>query len=297
MPAAALRAQVHRIDIHARRLADEVMAGHYRSVFRGQGLEFDALREYVEGDDPRAVDWSVTARKGRPFVKTYVDERELPVLFVVDGSASMAGRPGENTPRDVAAHTVALVAFNALRNADKVGLVTFGAGVRSYVPPKKGRSHALRLVRDCLSLPQTGRSADLARASRFAARTLRRRALVVVVSDFLEHDWALALAALSRQHDVVATRLLLPELDNPPRALVRARDPETGRMSWVDGRSARVRRAWDARVAAWRARTDRDLRRAQVDVLDVDLAAPCDLGALAVRWMAFFRSRQRRGGR
>ena len=155
---AALLKEVRRIGVQSSRLVDGVMAGSYSSVFRGQGLEFEEVREYVEGDDPRAVDWNVTARIGRPYVKTYVDERDLTVLFLLDLSASMTGGFGVWSARETAARVSACLAFSAIRNGDRVGLVAFSDRVETYVPPRKGVRHALRIVRDCLSLPAHGRA-------------------------------------------------------------------------------------------------------------------------------------------
>ena len=195
-------AEVRRIDVQTRRLVDDVMAGSYLSVFRGQGIEFDTVREYVEGDDPRAVDWNVTARVGRPFVKTYMDERELPVLFLLDLSASMESGSAVWTARQTAARVCACLALSATRNGDKVGLVAFSDHVESFVAPRKGVAHAWRVVRDCLALPARADGTDLAGALDFVGRVARRRAIVFVLSDFLADGWQRALAVCGRRHDL-----------------------------------------------------------------------------------------------
>ena len=164
---AELLAEVRRIEVQAKRLVASVMAGGYQSVFRGSGIEFDEVREYVEGDDPRAVDWNVTARVGRPFVKTFVDERELTVLFLADLSASMSTGFGYWSPRQMAARVCACMALSAVANNDRVGMIGFSGGVDEYVPARKGRGHALRVVRDCLALRGLSEVSDLAGESGF----------------------------------------------------------------------------------------------------------------------------------
>jgi uncharacterized protein (DUF58 family) len=311
-----LLAEVRRIDVQASRLVTDLMAGGYASVFRGAGIEFDRVREYEEGDDPRSVDWNVTARMGRPFVKTYVDERELTMLFLLDLSASMQGGFGPWSLRQMAARVCACLALAAVRNGDKVGLAAFSRPVERYVRPAKGAGHALRIVRDCLALPGTERGTDPRPALEFAARVVRRRAVVFVVSDFLGWDdgassasagtgaaprggWQDALAHCARRHDVIAVRLLPPELDADSLAaaagLLRVRDPETGETTVLDASDARVRRAFAARVGAWRDRTTDDLRRAKVDVMDVPLPRVPDRDAVARPILRFFAMRERRG--
>lgn len=289
--------EVQRIDLQSRRLVTDVMAGGYVSVFRGAGLEVDGVREYVDGDDPRTVDWNVTARMGRPFVKTYVDERDLTVLFLLDLSASMTGGFGIWSARQMAARVCACLALSATRNNDKVGLIAFSEGVDAYVSPGKGIGHALRIVRDCLALP--GRSVGTAPASalEFAARTVRRRAILFLVSDFLSDGWQQALALCARRHDVIAVRLLLPELAQPEAGLVRVRDPESGATTTIDWSRPRVRAAYARRVADWRLRTERDLRHAKVDLMDVPVPRVRGKNMVAGPILRFFRMRELRGAK
>ena len=289
--------EVRRIDVLARRLVTDVIAGGYSSVFRGSGIEFDRVREYVEGDPQRAIDWNVTARVGRPFVKTYVDERELTVLFLLDLSASMAGGFSHWSARQTAARVCACLALSATRNNDKVGLIGFSDGVDKYVPPKKGVGHALRIVRDCLALPGGSARTDLTPALEFAARVVRRHAIVFLVSDFLADGWQHALRLCARRHDVVAVRLLTPELTPPDAGLVRARDPETGQETVIDWSSARVRAAYVERVADRHRRTKEELRRAKVDLMDVPITREHDRDMIARPILRFFRMRELRGAK
>jgi uncharacterized protein (DUF58 family) len=294
---AELLEEVRRIEVQSRRLVTDVMSGGYTSVFRGAGIEFDEVREYVEGDDPRSIDWNVTARMGRPYVKKYVDERELTVLFLLDLSASMTGGFGVWSARQMATRVCACLALSAVRNNDKVGLVAFSDTVDRYVPPDKGIGHALRVVRDCLALPGSSERTDFVPALELASSVVRRHAILFLVSDFLATGWRQALTLCARRHDVIAVRLLPPELAPPEAGLMRVRDPETGREHVIDWRSPRVRSVYEARVDAWRRRTEEELRRAGVDRMDVPLPRVPDKDAVARPILRFFRMRELRGAK
>jgi uncharacterized protein (DUF58 family) len=298
---AELLKEVRRIEVQSRRLVTGTMAGGYHSVFRGAGIEFDEVREYVEGDDPRTVDWNVTARVGRPYVKKYVDERELTVLFLLDLSASMGGGFGALSARQTAARVCACLALSAIQNHDKVGLIAFSETVDKFVPPKKGQSHALSIVRDCLALSGTGTRTRIAPALELASRVVRKRSILFLVSDFLGGGWHEALALCARRHDLIAVRLSTPELDLPaldPRVgLVRLRDPESGALVLIDWRHAPARAAWAERVAAWRRASAEALRRAGVDCMDVPVPRVRGKDAVARPILAFFRMRELRGAK
>ena len=287
--------EVRRIDVHTRRLVTGVMAGSYQSVFRGKGIEFDAVRDYAHGDDPRDVDWNVTARVGRPMVKTYVDERELTVLFLLDLSASMDGGFGMWSVRQTAARVVACLALSAVYNGDKVGLVAFSEDVDAYVGARKGFGHASRIVRDCLALPAGGPGTSFTPPLRFVGRAVRKHAIVFLLSDFLTSGWERRLSVCARRHDVIAVRLLTPELELPVRGLVRVRDPETGGETVIDARSRRERLAYAEHVAAWRMETERALRRAQVDRMDVPVPRARGKDLFVHPILRFFRMRELRG--
>lgn len=292
-----LLAEVRRIEVLSRRLVTDVMAGGYSSVFRGSGIEFDGVREYEEGDDPRKVDWNVTARMGRPFVKKYVDERELTVLFALDVSPSMDGGHGVRSARATAARVCACLAFSAVRNGDKVGLIAFSGGVDQYVPPQKGAGHVLRIVRDALVVRGSAARTNPAAALEFATRVVRGHAIVFLVSDFLNDGWYDALTLCARRHDVIAVRLLTPELEPPSGGTVRLRDPETGAEAVVDWNSRRVRAAYAERITRWKASTEADLRRARVDRMDVPVPRGVVKDAVAGPILRFFRMRELRGAK
>jgi uncharacterized protein (DUF58 family) len=271
-------AQVRRIQVRTSRLVTDVMSGGYTSVFRGTGIEFDEVREYVEGDDPRMVDWNVTARTGRPHIKKYMEERELTVILLLDVSASTGfgttPRPGTTggarTVLETAAEFCACMALAAQRNNDKTGLIAFSDDVDLYVPAKKGSSHVLRLIREVLTLGARGHGSDLAGALDYAGRVQRKRAIVFVISDFLVKDFQKPLALLSRRHDVVGVRIMDPKTRELPKAgLLHLRDLETGRADWVDTSSRRVRAAHAAamhRHQTWLLDT---FKRSRVDHMEV----------------------------
>ena len=309
-----LLAEARRVQLRADRMVTDVMSGGYSSVFRGSGIEFDEVREFAEGDELRSVDWNVTARVGRPYVKKFVEERELTVLFLLDVSASMAfgSRPPARAEESrSAAATAALfvgcVAFAAARNNDKAGLITFSDDIGRYVPAKKGRNHVLRLIREALQPPVAGGRTDLRRALDYAGRVQRKRAIVFVVSDFLERGGVAAyeheLKLLSRRHEVIAVRLRDPfaagldlaggDVAQLPRAgMMHLVDPEGGGSVIVDTQSRAVR---EELVRRWRAERQqlRELcRRSGVDLLDV-----ATQGSVADALVRFFRMRELRGAK
>jgi uncharacterized protein (DUF58 family) len=286
--------EVRRIDLQSRRLVTDVMTGGYVSVFRGAGLEFDGVRAYTPGDDRRRVDWNVTARMGRPFVKTFVDERELTVLFLVDLSASMNAGFGVWSARQVAARVCACLGLAATRNNDQVGMIACSEGVDSFVEPGKGLQHTLRIVRDVLALPAGGPGTALGAGLRLAATAVRRKAILFLVSDFLHDGWQHDLGRCARRHDAIAIRLLPPDLELPRAGMIRARDPETGHSLVLDTSSAAVRAAYAARIERWRARTEADLRRAGVDLMDVAMPRERGRFQIADPLLRFFRMRELR---
>jgi len=241
---------LRRLEIVTRRMVNEVMAGSYHSVFRGRGMEFDEVREYAPGDDVRTIDWNVTARTGVAHVKRYVEERELTVMLCVDLSGSMDFGSVGRLKRSLAAEVSALLAFSAIQNNDRVGLLLFSGEVEKFIPPKKGRNHALRVIRELLHEPR-GRATALEAALERLRQMIRRRAVVFLISDFHEAEAArqpLALAA--RRHDLVAISVTDPrELTLPDAGLIELEDPETGERRWVDTGARRVREAYAAQAA------------------------------------------------
>ena len=297
VPGEILR-QVRRLEIRTRALVAELFAGQYQSAFKGQGMEFAEVREYVPGDDIRTIDWNVTARYGAPFVKQYAEERELSVFLLVDLSASQGFGSARRSKVELAAEVGALLGFSAIRNQDKVGLLAFTDRVEQLIPPRKGRSHGLRLVRDILYFQPAGRGTDLAIACEAAQHVLRRRSIVLLLSDFLDpsEHWDRALGILARRHDVVAleTRDALEAGSRswPALGLIEWEDPETGRRTLFDTSDRGARAGLEQRFAEQRAQVADCLRRHGVDhvVLEVgrDPVEPL---------LGFFRLRERRRAR
>ncbi len=281
--------QVRLLEIRTRRLVTDVFAGEYSSVFKGRGVEFADVREYQPGDDVRTIDWNVTARMGSPYVKQFVEERELTVMFVVDQSASEVFGSRLRTKSDLAAEVCAALAMTAARNNDRVGTILFTDRVERFVPPKKGKKHALRVLRELLSFAPRGSETDLAAALEFASRILRRRAVVFVVSDFLAAGYERALKGLASRHDTVALRLLDPrERELPNVGLVALRDPESGDWRYVDTGSRFARERFRHRVEAWDAELQGALRRAGVDQIRLETGQD-----YVEPLLAFFRLRER----
>jgi len=270
-----LLAQVRRLTIRSRRAVEEVFSGAYRSAFRGQGLEFAEVREYVPGDDIRSIDWNVTARAGHPFVKRFEEERELTVVVALDLSASLDFGSRARAKRDAAAEAGALLALAAARNRDRVGLLLFTERVELYLPPGKSRSRALRIARELLAFEPEGKGTDVAGALGFLHRVLRRRAVVFLLSDWRAASFDRPLSLLARKHDVVALDVADPlEREAPARGLLRVRDLETGRTAWVDASSRAARGAWRATVARRGQELDQIFRRAGVPRLSLDAERP-----------------------
>ena len=226
---------VRRIEISLRSTINSVMAGAYHSSFKGNGMEFSEVREYVPGDDIRTIDWNVTARTGHPYVKKYVEERELTVMLVVDASSSADFGSGREMKGQVMATISALLAFAAIRNNDKVGLLIFTEEVELFIPPAKGKRHVLRVIRELLVFKPKGRRTHMQGALEYLGGILRRRAIVVVLSDFQDSGFELAFKMLRRRHEVIAVGVTDPrELELPDVGFVELEDPETGDTLMVD---------------------------------------------------------------
>ena len=294
----AVMEKVRQIEIRTRRLVDESLGGHYHSVFRGRGIDFDSVREYVAGDEVRTIDWNVTARAGRPFVKQFHEERELVVWILVDVSASGDFGSGSTTKRELAAELACVLALSAVRNNDKVGLLTFSDRIETQVPPAKGRAHVLRVVREILTCKPAGRGTDIAAALDVVRRRALRRSVVFLISDFeLPDDAGSTLAALERaarpvgaRHDVVAFEVRDPrERTLPNLGLVTIEDAESGDVVTLDTGRRRVRERFAALAAKRDADMRRALRRLRVETLPLDTARP-----YIPELLAFFESRERR---
>jgi uncharacterized protein (DUF58 family) len=265
--------RVRRIEIRTRRLVEEIFAGQSESVFKGRGMEFSEVRPYLVGDEVRDIDWNVTARMGAPYVKRFSEERELTVLLAVDVSGSLDFGSGERSKRELAAEIAAVLAFSALTNGDRVGLVLFSDRLEAYVPPKKGRTQVLRIVRELLTRDAEGRGTDWASGLEFLNRVVRRKAVVFLLSDFLTPVDPRSFRITSRRHDLVALWIEDPrEATLPAVGRILVEDLETGRTRWLDTNDPKVREGYRAARADSRARVKRALAIAHTSAVSLSTA-------------------------
>ncbi|MFI5365516.1 MAG: DUF58 domain-containing protein [Candidatus Binatia bacterium] len=281
---------VRKIQIRTSHLVSDLFAGQYQSVFKGRGMEFAEVRQYLPGDDVRTIDWNVTARTGVPHVKRFVEERELTVMLLVDASASTHFGTVRQLKSEMAAELAALFAFSAITNNDKVGLVMFSDHVELALPPKKGTRHVVRVIREVLSFSPKGRGTDISAALEHLNHVSKRRCVTFVISDFLDARARLALKIANRRHDVIGVVLDDPrDLALPDVGLIELQDAETGEGVLVDTGDSRIRREFEQRAGAARRERDRMLRGIDVDAVTVRTDRPYTEALLR-----FFHMRERR---
>ena len=288
--------KIRRLELRTRARVEAAFSGQYRSVFKGRGMNFEEVREYQAGDEVRFIEWNVTARlgevRGEAYVKKFTEERELTVLLMVDISGSGDFGSVEQSKRELAAEVACVLAFSAIRNNDKVGLLLFSDHVELFIPARRGRRHALRIIREILFFEAKGRGTDIAGALERLNRLIHRRSVVFLVSDFQAEDYSKQLSIAGRRHDLVAMTLVDPREETLPNmGTVRLEDAETGEILEVATGSAEVREAYAAAVAKRADKLSQELRRASVD--RVSLRTDRDwLPAL----QTFFKNRERRAG-
>jgi uncharacterized protein (DUF58 family) len=280
---------VKAIEIRSRLLVNNVFAGEYGSVFKGRGMEFAEVREYLPGDDIRTIDWNVTARTGNPYVKKFTEERDQTVMFLVDASHSLDFGTVRRMKGEIAAEIAAVLAFSAIRNNDKVGAIIFTDQIELFIPPKKGKKHVLRVIREMLYFKPVGRGTDVGAALEYLSRVVRRRAVVFLLSDFVSSDYSRPLRVANRRHDLVAITITDPAEDRmPPVGLVHLIDAETGQQRLVDSADPRLQEAFREQRREIRGHRDRLFRKYKVDCIDVATDRP-----YAEPLVAFFRRRER----
>ena len=289
----ALMKQVGRIKILTNRLIDDRLSGDYHSVFKGHGIEFDEVRPYVPGDDVRQIDWNVTARTGHPHIKRFAEERELTIMFLIDVSGSQVFGSGTRPKSELAAEIACLLSLTALRNQDKIGLILFSDRIVKSIPPRKGRTAVMRLVREILAAEETRHGTDIGAALRFLSNIQKRKAVVFLISDYQDQGYEKELRVAARRHDLITCIVSDPrESAIPDVGLVELQDPETGELFLVDTSSRRVRDTFAANAARECETLRSTLRRSGVDTLDIATDRPSidDVRRL-------FKTRQLRGGR
>jgi uncharacterized protein (DUF58 family) len=260
--------KIRRLELTTRRMVETAFAGQYHSVFRGRGMNFDDFRPYQFGDEIRSIDWNVTARMGEAFVRKYVEERELTVLLLVDISASGGFGSVSASKREVAAEVASLLAFCAIRNNDNVGLLLFTDRTELYIPPKRGRTHTLRIIREILFFEPLGHGTDLARPLEFINRVTTRRAVIFLLSDFQANNFEKPLSICGRRHDLIAVPIEDPgEWQIPPVGIVEVQDPETGIRSKIDFSNSEMRRVFARLADEQRKGRDALLRRNKIGMI------------------------------
>lgn len=267
---AELAKKIRYIQIYTSKTANDVLAGEYHSVFKGQGMEFQEVRNYAPGDEVRSIDWNVTARMGEPYVKRFVEERELSVIFLVDLSASGDFGSVGKLKNEVAAEICALLAFSAIKNNDKVGLVVFTDTIELFVPPAKGASHVLRLIRELLEFKPRQAKTNIGEAIEYLGRVTNKKSVVFLVSDFLESGFEMPLRIVGKRHDVIAVTISDPlEVKMPNVGLVELEDAETGELIQIDTGSAAFRKRYEGLGAKRRGELTELFRSMGVDEIEV----------------------------
>ena len=285
-----LQAKVRQIEIRTRRLVNDLMIGQYQSVFKGQGMDFDDIREYQPGDEVRHIDWNVTARLNQPFIKQYVEERELTIMLVIDLSASGVFGSGKQTKRDLIAEVSALLAFAAQRNNDKIGLTLFTERVEKYIAPAKGNRHVLRMVRDILDFTSDLRGGDLQHCLHNLQKTFRRRAVMVVLSDFLDPLPVSTLQQAKHRHDLIAIQVTDPREENlPAMGQITMEDAETGEVGEISLQNNQQLLAFSKHQAQIQVKLEQQFSSLGIDHIRLHTDEP-----YVPRLSKFFRSRLKR---
>ena len=282
--------KIQRIKIVTNRMVSDVFAGEYQSVFKGRGMEFEEVREYQPGDEVRDIDWNVTARMGRPFIKKFVEERELTLMLLVDLSGSSQFGTKERFKSELAAELCAVLAFSAIRNKDKVGLIVFTDRIEKFVPPAKGSRHVLRVIREVLYFAPKGRGTNIGLALQYLSKVARRQTVAFLISDFQASDFEKALRIAKERHDLVPVVVGDPRAEQlPPIGLISLGDPETGAETILDTSDSVIRDAFSRRRAEQREALLKLFRSSDMDAVQVSTGRPYEKDLLR-----FFRKRERK---
>ena len=271
METSELLKRVRKIEIKTRGLSKNIFAGEYHSAFKGRGMTFSEVREYQYGDDIRNIDWNVTARHNRPYVKIFEEERELTVMLMIDVSASRNFGTISKLKKNQITEIAAVLAFSAIQNNDKIGVIFFSDNIEKFIPPKKGRTHILHIIRELIDFYPEDKQTDIEQALEYMTNSIKKRCTCFVISDFIdEHDFAHALAIANRKHDVVALRVYDPrENQLPPVGMMYLRDAETGEQMWVDTSDKKLREAYEKYAFVREKELDAIFKRSGVDVANI----------------------------
>ena len=271
METSELLKRVRKIEIKTRGLSKNIFAGEYHSAFKGRGMTFSEVREYQYGDDIRNIDWNVTARHNRPYVKIFEEERELTVMLMIDVSASRNFGTISKLKKNQITEIAAVLAFSAIQNNDKIGVIFFSDKIEKFIPPKKGRTHILHIIRELIDFYPEDKQTDIEQALEYMTNSIKKRCTCFVISDFIdEHDFAHALAIANRKHDVVALRVYDPrENQLPPVGMMYLRDAETGEQMWADTSDKKLREAYEKYAFVREKELDAIFKRSGVDVANI----------------------------
>ncbi|MDD5136940.1 MAG: DUF58 domain-containing protein [Candidatus Omnitrophica bacterium] len=289
LPKEILR-KVRRIEITTSKLVTDMLSGQYESVFKGRGIEFDEVREYQPGDEIRSIDWNVTARMGHPFIKKFVEERQMTVMILLDMSGSSYFGTAKRLKSELAAEISAVLAFSAIQNKDRVGLIIFTDRIEKFIPPRKGTSHVLRVIREALYFKPKGRGTDIAGALRYLDGVTARRVVAFVISDFFAKDYKKALSIANKRHDAVAITITDPrEVDLPNVGLLELQDAETGSTFLVDTSNAAVRKKYSDGARALIEERVKVFSSVSMDHMDIRTDKP-----YIEEFIKFFKKRKKR---
>ena len=281
--------RIRKIEITTRNLVSELFSGEYHSLFKGQGLEFSEVREYQEGDSFRQIDWNVTARHGYPYIKKFEETRELNVMFLVDSSASTLFGTRNYLKSEFITEVTAVLSFSALSNNDKVGLLLFTDEVEKYIPPRKGKKSALRILRDILYFEPRNVKTDINKAIEYIYRLIKKRSIIFIISDFLDKDYENSMQLLAKKHDVIALRIIdRGEMELPNAGLLHLHDPETGARFSVNTSSRTIREKYRKTVLEQEASLTEKFKKIKVDLVSLQTDKP-----YAPELMKFFKFRIR----
>jgi uncharacterized protein (DUF58 family) len=282
--------EVRQIEIRTRGIVNEVFSGEYHSVFKGRGMEFSEVREYQIGDDIRSIDWNVTARFGHPYIKIFEEERELTAMLIVDMSGSQFFGSVDKTKQQIAAELTAILAFSAMRNNDKVGLILFTDEIEKFVPPRKGRSHVLRIIRDVLSFEPKGNKTNIRGALEYFNHTIKKKSIAFLVSDFIDEGYEKILKIVGRKHDLIGLVLQDPrEKEIPKAGLLKLQDTETGRIRYVDSNSKMVQELFTKTIAEREAFRKSLFSTSRLDAIEINAGE-----SYVTPLVKFFKMREKR---
>jgi len=282
--------KIRRIQITTSRMVTDVFAGHYHSVFKGQGMEFEEVREYQPGDDIRSIDWNVTARTGHPFVKKFMEERELTIMLLLDISASSHFGTVNKLKSQLAAELCSVLALSAIKNNDRVGLIAFTEGIEIFLPPRKGLRHVLRIIRESLYLKPRAKGTNIPGALEYLSRTTSRRSVAFVISDFYARNYKRPLSIADKRHDIIAMSITDPrEFSLPDVGIVTVEDAETGRSLFIDTSSQEVRNGYADEALKMFHEREKLFRSINIDHIDIRTDIPYTQALYK-----FFRMRERR---